>query len=177
VTESGNACASPRASSLFALMGSAVGNAIGARTTEGPSRVAPPPGRSGTLATAHENPEEQQWPSPPAVLTTASGLQAEQALVGRRNVRKGSRQIRSVTSGKRLALRAGPGGSVVDGTACCVGCRRKKADGAVGPSDAAGRRPHGRRSPCNKQSTQNCCDQVESDCLIKTKQSDGAKAC
>ena len=40
-----------------------------------------------------------------AVLITASGLLGDQPLVNRSNVDKGSRQNRSVTSGKGLALK------------------------------------------------------------------------
>ena len=47
------------------------------------------------------------------VLITAAGLQGEQPLVDGAKVVKGSRQIRSVTLGKGLALRAGQVGSAV----------------------------------------------------------------
>jgi len=56
-----------------------------------------------------ENPEEKHTickrTSHSVVLQTASGLLGEQPLVNRNNVGKGSRQIRSVTLGKGLALR------------------------------------------------------------------------
>ncbi|CAL6280554.1 unnamed protein product [Bathycoccus prasinos] len=62
---------------------------------------------SGALSTALEGLGKPRYRSHPLVLITASGLQGEQPLVDRKNVGKGSRQNRSVTSGKGLALRVG----------------------------------------------------------------------
>ncbi|CAL6280536.1 unnamed protein product [Bathycoccus prasinos] len=59
------------------------------------------------LSTALEKLGKPRYRSHPLVLITASGLQGEQPLVDRKNVGKGSRQNRSVTSGKGLALRVG----------------------------------------------------------------------
>ena len=92
------------------------------------------------------------------------------------NVGKGSRQIRSVTSGKRLALRAG---RMRLGIEVNYFRRLASSSGQAEWSwfgwwifrDAFG------RSLRIQQLTENWRGQGESDCLIKTKHSDGRKRC
>ena len=88
------------------------------------------------------------------------------------NVGKGSRQNRSVTSGKGLALRAGCRG-------LCSGLWQRGGRPQGSPLCAAARdaeRPHG-LSLHDEQLTKNCNGQGESDCLIKTKHCDGPNGC
>ena len=72
-----------------------------------------------------------------AVPISAAGLQGEQPLVDSNNVGKGSRQIRSVTSGKGLALRAGSVGlRMRSGPGICEGWVRLLLVGGRARTDA-----------------------------------------
>jgi hypothetical protein len=107
------------------------------------------------------------------------------------NVGKGSRQISSVTLGKGMALRVGRGGPAFWRNSCgrvrmrlarrlgtCVerqagrGCAWRNAGRARRWARMASR-PRASLPPRDERPTQNCNGQGESDCLIKTKQSDG----
>ncbi|CAL6280566.1 unnamed protein product [Bathycoccus prasinos] len=111
---------------------------------------------SGALSTALEKLGKPRYRSHPLVLITASGLQGEQPLVDRRI---------SVTSGKGLALRVGS---------------RSLRFNSLDVSRTASQAPmvpllQGAKYLGDEQPTQNWYGQGESDCLIKTKQSDGRK--
>ncbi|GJP63332.1 hypothetical protein CLOP_g20402, partial [Closterium sp. NIES-67] len=83
------------------------------------------------------------------VLITASGLQGEQPLVNGLMWGKGSRQNGSVTSGKGLAPRAGPGGLRLDAAGCRRSTRRRFTPVRAGPACllADGRRAVPSRGP------------------------------